>query len=69
MERSLAVVQGEVAGLDQRKAALLSQLAQVDALLAQAHARKVGPLPPLLRLQTPGLALQAGASALLLVHM
>ena len=41
MEKNLAAVQGEVAGLDERKAALLAQLAQVDALLAQAHARKV----------------------------
>ena len=41
MESSLAGVHAEVASLDERKAALLSQLAQVDALLAQAHARKV----------------------------
>lgn len=40
MEAALRVVAKEIAGLDTRRNALLSQLAQVEASLAQAHAKR-----------------------------
>jgi ABC-type transporter Mla MlaB component len=40
MEASLRVVSEEITGLDTRKNALLAQLAQVEAALAQAHAQR-----------------------------
>lgn len=40
MEAALRVVGEEIAGLDTRRNALLSQLAQVEAALAQAHAKR-----------------------------